>query len=116
MAKLGKMLTPELIQKVIYVADSAMVTETNLEQAAGYSLRFISRFPGNFALEKELKERAWQIDNWEHLLHIFPGEECGQLQVSVFYRRALRPEVPFYRSAFFRARRPQGQVFGKQVL
>ncbi|MDO9535477.1 MAG: IS1634 family transposase, partial [Bacillota bacterium] len=67
MAKLGKMLNPELMQKVIYVADSAMITEDNLTQAAKHSLQFISRFPGNFDLEKELKAKAWQLDNWEQL-------------------------------------------------
>jgi transposase len=67
MAKLSKVLSPELLQEVIYVADSAMITENNLEQAAKNSLRFISRFPGNFSLEKELKAKAWQQDNWEPL-------------------------------------------------
>ena len=67
MAKLGKMLNPELLQEAIYVADSAMITEDNLGQAAKHSLRFISRFPGNFGLEKELKAKAWQLDNWEPL-------------------------------------------------
>lgn len=67
MAKLAKHLNPELLQKAIYVADSAMITTDNLAQADKHSLRFISRFPGIFDLEKELKAKAWQQDNWEQL-------------------------------------------------
>lgn len=47
-------------EQLIYVADSQFVTETNLMLAAKKGVRFISRLPATFALEAELKHRAWQ--------------------------------------------------------
>jgi len=57
--KLAEMFDPEILQKVIYIADSALITEDNLKKMAKHRLSFISRLPGNFSLEKELKEKAW---------------------------------------------------------
>jgi transposase len=61
--KLSEALNPQVLQKVIYIADSALVTEDNLKRIAGHRLQFISRLPGNFGLEKELKEQAWQKES-----------------------------------------------------
>ncbi len=58
--KLAQSLDPKLLQNVIYVADSALVTEDNLKRIGKHGLRFISRLPGNFSLEKELKAKAWE--------------------------------------------------------
>lgn len=90
--KLASSLKPEVLQEIIYVADSALVTEDNLNRLEDYSLKFISRLPGNFALEKELKARAWAGDAFEemgafspkkdaaiYLYREFPGE-IGQKQ------------------------------------
>ncbi len=49
------------------MADSALVTEANLIKLKSHNLKFISRFPGNFGLEKELKEKAWQEDSFTGL-------------------------------------------------
>lgn len=84
MAKLKKVLAPKMFKEVIYVADSAMVTEHNLKQTNEHSLRFISRLPGNFALEKELKQRAWQIDNWEHLGTFSAKKKAASYKVQSF--------------------------------
>jgi transposase len=62
--KLASNLTPELLAEVIYVADSALVTEANLEKLKNHHLKFISRLPGNFALEEELKDKAWAQDDF----------------------------------------------------
>jgi len=61
--KLSETLDPQVLQKVIYIADSALVTENNLKRIAEHRLSFISRLPGNFDLEKELKEKAWQKES-----------------------------------------------------
>ncbi len=65
--RLAANLTPEVLAGVTYVADSALVTEANLEKLKSYNLQFISRLPGNFALEKELKDRAWAEDEFTEL-------------------------------------------------
>jgi len=65
--KLATNLTPEMLAEVIYVADSALVTETNLGKLKKHNLKFISRLPGTFALEKELKDRAWSEGVFQEL-------------------------------------------------
>lgn len=54
-------------QRVVYVADSAMVTPDNLEAIAQHRMRFVSRLPETYKLAKELKERAWQKDAWQYV-------------------------------------------------
>lgn len=58
--KLAESLDPKLLQNVIYVADSALVTKDNLKRIGKHRLKFISRLPGNFSLEKGLKAKAWE--------------------------------------------------------
>lgn len=65
--KLAAKLKPEMLAETIYIADSALVTEANLIKLKEHSLRFISRLPGNFNLEEELKERAWAKNSFEEL-------------------------------------------------
>jgi len=65
--KLAQSLTPDMLSEIIYVADSALVTEPNLAKLKSNNLKFISRLPGNFDLEKELKQKAWQKDQFREL-------------------------------------------------
>lgn len=65
--KLASTLTPEVLSGVIYVADSALVTEANLKKLKNHNLKFISRLPGNFSLEEELKDRAWADSDFTEL-------------------------------------------------
>ena len=58
--KLAETMDPETLKNVIYVADSALVTKNNLEKMAQHGLSYISRLPGNFSIEKELKRKAWE--------------------------------------------------------
>lgn len=58
--KLAETFDPEVLEKIIYIADSALMTADNLEKMAEHRLQFISRLPGNFSLEKELKAKAWE--------------------------------------------------------
>ena len=43
---------------LLYVADSKLVSKTNLSKLAEENLHFISRLPGTFNLDEELKARA----------------------------------------------------------
>ena len=58
--KLAQSLNPKIFKDVIYIADSALITEDNLKRMGKHHLKFISRLPGNFKLEKELKAKAWE--------------------------------------------------------
>ena len=51
----------------IYVADSALVTNGNLELLFDKKISFISRLPETFKASAELKEWAWSENQWQHL-------------------------------------------------
>lgn len=50
--------------ELLYVADSALITRDNLDAMAGANLRLVSRLPETYKLAAELKERAWQDNQW----------------------------------------------------
>jgi len=49
-----KVLDESPQEKSVYIADAAAITKENLELLAGEKIRFISRFPSNFTLCKNL--------------------------------------------------------------
>src|SRR5690606_7330226 len=51
--------------ELLYVADSALITQDNLEAMAQARLRFVSRFPDTYKLGTELKERAFRENTWQ---------------------------------------------------
>lgn len=50
-----------------YIADSALITKNNLNLIADKKLSFISRSPSTFSVTEDLKERAWDINEWGDL-------------------------------------------------
>ncbi len=60
----------EELKEIIYVADSALVTEDNLRVMAD-KLNFISRLPETFNLAAELARKAFRKNEWLHL-----GQTC----------------------------------------
>jgi len=62
---------PKTLKDMVYIADSALITKSNLEAIARIPLqgdtplRFISRLPGTFSKENELIEKAFEKDRWE---------------------------------------------------
>jgi len=53
--------------KRIYVADSALVTNDNLDLLFEKKIPFISRLPETFSISAELKDWAWSENRWQHL-------------------------------------------------
>jgi len=51
-------------QRVIYIADSAAVTQDNLALLAAEKTHFISRLPSTYKLCSALKQTAWEKDDW----------------------------------------------------
>lgn len=63
LANLPEYFNLEALKKIIYVADSALVTRENLEMM-GADLQFISRLPDTFNLAAELTQAAFTRDSW----------------------------------------------------
>jgi transposase len=51
--------------KILHIADAALVTQDNLFLIEKQGLRFISRFTGTFNLASELIEKAFALEDWE---------------------------------------------------
>lgn len=86
-AELKKLLSPEQLREIIYVADSAMVTQTNLSLLAKQNMQFISRLPANFGLLAELKQVAWEQDTWTPIGTLAQKEKgAAQYKVQEFIR------------------------------
>ena len=75
----------EELKKIIYVADSALVTQDNL-QAMGDDLQFISHLPENFNLASELIRAAFVKNKWLELGKISPGKKSASYKVQEFTR------------------------------
>jgi len=66
----------EELKNIIYVADSALVTEDNL-LTMGDKLKFISRLPETYGLAAELTRKAFQKNDWFHLGQTAEGEKSA---------------------------------------
>jgi len=76
------------LNQIIYVADSAMVTEPNLKVVQEKNLRFISRLPATFSLSAKLIERACAQEEWDDLGKLAPGKNRASYKVQE-YRETL---------------------------
>jgi len=83
----------EELQKVVYVADAALVTRDSLA-AMGDTIRFISRLPQSFNLASELIRAAFTKARWIELGRIAPGEKTALYKAQEFreelYGRSYR--------------------------
>jgi len=61
---LRSVLGKDIQDFLLYVADSALVTTPNLHLMDKYHIDFISRLPGTFSIEEELKRKALSDGNW----------------------------------------------------
>lgn len=82
--KLAENFDPDTLKNIIYVADSSLVTENNLMQIDKHKLKFISRLPGNFSLEKEIKARAWKEDSFIELGTFSDKKDAAVYRVQEF--------------------------------
>ena len=64
---LRSVLGKDIPEFLLYVADSALVTTPNLRLMDKYHIDLISRLPGTFAIEDELKRKALLDNNWESI-------------------------------------------------
>ena len=98
--ELSNLLTERGYEKVVFLADCALISTESLLKLAQQKVQFISRLPETFKLAAELKEAAWSSDAWENL---------GQLATA-----------PTEKSAVYHAwkttREIEGEAFGFVVV
>ncbi|MFA1820110.1 IS1634 family transposase [Virgibacillus oceani] len=81
--KLRGIMSEEEWGQLIYQADSALITTNNLREIRD-NLQFISRLPETFNLSSELKEKAWQKDNWEEVGQLKPQKKAASYNLQSF--------------------------------
>lgn len=65
--QLVELLTEEMLEKLIYVTDSACVNETFLGDLGEKGLQFISLMPRTFNLREKLVDMAWRSKQWQEI-------------------------------------------------
>ena len=94
--KLAATFDPDILKEVIYIADSALITEDNLKRMAKHQIEFISHLPGNFSLEKELKEKAWvNEDDFQELGYFTKRKDAAYYRVQEFNQELYGKEYRF---------------------
>ena len=63
--ELSRHLPAERLRQMLYVADSALVTKTNLAALAEQGYRFVSRLPAVFREAAEVRDAAFAADAWK---------------------------------------------------
>ena len=94
----AKMAPPELMENLLYVADSAMVTEKSLKQTEGTGLKFVTRLPETYKAAAEAKARARQApEAWQEIGALSSRPEAARYRVQeqevVLYGRTYRALV-----------------------
>lgn len=79
--ELAAILSPRIAQEVLYIADSAFVTEETLAKVNQQQVKFISRLPGTFKLVDELKEQALAQDNWVQVGSFSDSKKAAKYRV-----------------------------------
>lgn len=82
--QLSSQLTAEDIARLVYVADSQMVTAANLERIDTLRWRFISRLPSVYSLADGLKAKAWEEDRWIDIGPLSPGKRAASYRLQEF--------------------------------
>ena len=63
-SELCRLFGPEELRKMVYVADSALVTGKNLEAMREREIAFLSRLPENFSASGTAKTKAFTNEEW----------------------------------------------------
>ncbi len=66
---------------LLYIADSSLVTTSNLKMRREAKLDIISRLPGRFAIEGELKKNALNANNWEQIGRLSEAKDAASYKV-----------------------------------
>ena len=72
----------ELRDSLVYIADSALVSEKNLAWMSRENMRFLSLLPGTFAANGEVREKAWDENAWEDLGALLEQKDAATYRAS----------------------------------
>ncbi|MHB8370863.1 MAG: IS1634 family transposase [Leptospirales bacterium] len=76
-------LFPEELRKfMVYIADSALVTEKNLTRLTQEKMRFVSLLPGTFSCGETVRMKAWEEASWEDLGALRPQKDAASYRAS----------------------------------
>lgn len=64
--------------RVVYVADSALVTTENLKTMAAKKMKLISLLPSRYNLAQELRDKAWDLGGWTYQGQISEGKNAAE--------------------------------------
>lgn len=84
--QLAERLSDEGLKKTIFVADAALPTKDNLERIAEKHLLFVSRLPEVFGLAEELKDLAWENNEWTAAGTLSPKPRAASYRTQSFLR------------------------------
>jgi transposase len=76
--------TAEKLKELTYVADSAVVTKTNLGLMDELKLNFITRLPARFDLVETLIKKAFSEDNWAEVGTLSPGKNKASYRLQEY--------------------------------
>lgn len=79
--RLCAQLSPAELDRLLYVADSALVTVPNLRKIDQIGLRFVSRLPDSFAVTSTLRQEAWRTNQWVEIGTLSPRKQAAQYRV-----------------------------------
>jgi transposase len=82
LAALGDDFAPEQLRRLVYVADSALVTGPNLATLAAQDLQFVSRLPETFGAAAAAKAAAWADNAWIPVGRIGVRHDAATYQAS----------------------------------
>ncbi len=82
LAALGDYFAPEQLRRLVYVADSALVTGPNLATLAAQDLPLVSRLPETFGAAAAAKAAAWAADVWIPVGRIGVRNDAATYQAS----------------------------------
>ena len=83
---LREILSEDDWNKIVYQADSALITTENLRDIRG-KLHFISRLPETFKLCNQLKEEAWENDDWQEVGPLKPHKGAAAYKIQSYVRK-----------------------------
>jgi len=102
----------ELRQSMVYIADSALVTEKNLTRLSQEKMRFVSLLPGTFGCGEMVRKKSWEEASWVELGALRPQKDAASYRASE--QSGTIGEIPYrlvvYHSSALDRRKAKGIV------
>jgi len=87
--RLSELLTGDGYRDILFVADCALVNTEDINRFCDPEdfILFVSRFPENFALAKELIDQAWRENNWQEIGQVVERKDAATYRMCSYYRQ-----------------------------